>query len=293
MVTPKLARIKWRTNTGGGTMRRHFKHHVCAAALGIASVTFASAACAQNAAEEPTGHGPSAKDWSDLAKLPDWTGVWQPDVLDQNRQAKENKYPWNPVAAAEIAKGIQLEQDGKADGTHNSCLPWGMPGFMMLTHNAVEFLFTPGRLTILGELDGNNLRRIYTDGRPHPADPDATFHGHSIGHWENKTLVVDTVAILPEVEIALSEGVGIPGGDGMHIVEHIHNTSANIMADDMEITAPKVFSATYKTRRDFFRRGWGPNWDIVEGVCLQGNFIDQVDKDGHALFVPKPQSARP
>jgi hypothetical protein len=30
-------------------------------------------------------------------------------------------------------------------------------------------------------------------GRKHPDDPDLTFNGHSIGHWEGDTLVVDTV----------------------------------------------------------------------------------------------------
>ena len=80
------------------------------------------------AAPLPTGHGPSTQEWADLAKLPDWTGIWQPDVLDQNRQARENAYPWNLQAAAEIDKRIQLEKDGKPGGSHNSCLPWGMPG---------------------------------------------------------------------------------------------------------------------------------------------------------------------
>jgi hypothetical protein len=242
-------------------------------------------------AAPPEGHGPAAADWTAISKLPDWTGVWQPDNIDQNRQARENNYPWTLAAAKEIDKRIQLEKEGKPNGAHNGCLPWGMPGFMMLTHNAAEFLFTPGRVTILGELDGNNLRRIYTDGRPHPDsdDADITFHGDSIGHWEGDTLVVDTTDILPQVEVALSEGVGIANGGDMHIVEHMHITRPNYLSDDMEITAPKILQATYKTRRGFFRRGWGRKWDIVEGVCLQGNYVDQVDKDGYAIFVPKLQ----
>jgi hypothetical protein len=244
-------------------------------------------------ADVPTGHGPTAADWSGLAKLPDWTGVWSPDQADQVRQENENKVPWNAATAAEIQKQIALEKAGKPRGSHNTCLPWGMPGFMMLTHNALEFLFTPGRITIIGELDGNHLRRIYTDGRPHPAplDTDPSFHGHSIGHWEGDTLVVDTIYILPQAEVALSEGVGVPNGGDMHIVERIRKTSANILADDLEITAPNILSAPYRTRRLFFRRGWGPEWDFVQGVCLEANFVDQVDENGYAIFVPvKPDA---
>ncbi len=59
-----------------------------------------------------------------------------------------------------------------------------MPGFVLITRNAFEFLFTPGRVTVLGEMDGNRLRRIWTDRRGHPDDPDLSFHGDSIGHWE-------------------------------------------------------------------------------------------------------------
>jgi hypothetical protein len=272
-------------------------HVLLAAATFAGLVGFSSQGWSQAGpppAPLPTGHGPSADDWAALAKLPDWSGIWQPDVLDQNRQAKENDYPWTIAAATEIDKRIQLEKDGKPGGSHNTCLPWGMPGFMAITHNTIEILFTPGRLTILGELDGNNLRRIYTDGRPHPKDGDLTYHGHSIGQWrgtgQTATLDVDTVDILPEVEIALSEGVGIPGGDGIHVVEHMHLVSTNVLADDMEITAPKVLDTTYKTRRSFFRRGWGPEWDIVEGVCAQGSYVDQVDPKGFAIFVPKERA---
>ena len=43
--------------------------------------------------------------------------------------------------------------------------------------------------------EGNihSYRQIFMDGRKHPADPDPTWYGHSIGRWEGDTLVVDTV----------------------------------------------------------------------------------------------------
>jgi hypothetical protein len=239
-------------------------------------------------APPPTGEPPAPEEWSALAELPDWTGVWISDWLDQIRQENLNDVPWNEATAAEVERQIELQNQGFPRGSHNTCLPWGMPGFMMHTHNAIEFLFTPGRITILGELDGNNLRRIYTDGRPHPdrLDIDPTMHGHSIGHWEGDTLVVDTIYVMPQTEIALSEGVGVPNGGDMHIIERIHLLSPNILADDMEIHAPHILKEPYKTRRMFFRRGWGPEWDIVESICLEGNFVDQIDENGYAIFVP-------
>src|ERR1700749_2169368 len=91
---------------------------------------------------------------------------------------------WNPKAAAQIAKLAAAEKAGDPKGLFVNCLPESMPSWMLITHNALEFLYAAGRVTVLGESDGNRLRRIYTDGRPHPADPDPPFHGPSIGHWE-------------------------------------------------------------------------------------------------------------
>jgi hypothetical protein len=165
-----------------------------------------------------------------------------------------------------------------------------MPSWMLISHNALEILFTPGRVTMLGESDGNRLRRIYTDGRSHPADPDPSFHGHSIGHWEGDTLVVDTIGIFPQTYIAVSEAVGVPNNGDLHVIERIHLAGANQLDDDMEIIAPRVMTAPWKTTRKY-ARDRGPKSDIVEGVCLQGSFAEAIDAHGDAVFVPVPQAA--
>ena len=72
-----------------------------------------------------------------------------------------------------------------------NCLPPGMPGIMGQPY-PMEFLMTPGQVTIVIEAY-NQIRHIYTDGRPLPADPDPTFYGTSVGHWEGDTLVAETV----------------------------------------------------------------------------------------------------
>ena len=66
----------------------------------------------------------------------------------------------------------------------------------MTTPYPMEFVIQPDRVVILHEIS-SQVRRIYTDGRKHPApeDLDPTYMGHSIGHWEGDTLVVDTVGM--------------------------------------------------------------------------------------------------
>jgi hypothetical protein len=151
----------------------------------------------------------------------------------------------------------------------------------------MEILATPGRITMLGEADGNRMRRIYTDGRRHPEDPDLTIHGHSIGRWEGDTLVVDTVGIIPQAYIALSEAVGIPNNGRMHIVERIELAAPDTLAVELTITAPEVLTAPWTTTRQYVRRR-GPQFDIVEGQCVQGELVEAVDEHGNAIFEHAP-----
>jgi hypothetical protein len=255
----------------------------------IASLITASAASAQAPKKTPSviNPAPTAQDWADLGKLPDWSGVWNPKISDQDAQIKTNPTPWNEAAAKKIEAMFAEEKAGRPKLIFSYCLPEAHPSWMLITHNAMEILFTPGRVTMLGESDGNRIRRIYTDGRGHPEVSDPTFHGHSIGKWEGDTLVIDTVDILPQAPLAVSEAAGLPNNGDMHVVEHIHLSPDNkdIMLVDLEITAPKVLTRPWKTTRIFFRQR-ARKFDIVEGVCATGDLAERVDADGDHIFVP-------
>ncbi len=250
--------------------------------LAALAMVAAGAQCADKVVVNPP---PSAQDWADLAKLPDWSGVWNPKITDQDAQARNNQPPWNPAAAASIKFQLAEEKAGRPPPIFVNCLPEAMPSWMLVTHNAMEILFTPGRVTMLGESDGNRLRRIYTDGRKHPDDPDPTFHGHSIGHWEGDALVVDTIGIVPQALIAISEAAGVPNNGDMHVVERIHLQGKDVLHDDIEVIAPKVLTGPWKTTRIFFRQR-ARKYDIVEGVCIEGYFAPRTDKDGNSVYVP-------
>jgi len=240
---------------------------------------------ADAAEKDPINTAPTAQDWQALAKLPDWSGVWSPVISDQVAQEKSNRPPWSPQVAKQIDHMYAEEAAGRPFPIIDHCFPTGMPSWMLITHNALEFLFTPGRVTILGEGDGNRLRRIYTDGRPHPPDPDPSFHGHSIGHWEGDILVVDTVAVLPQVYLAVNEAVGVPNNGDMHIVERLHLEGPDTLYDELEINASKLLAKPWRTTRKYYRQR-AQKYDIAEGVCAQGSFTEAVDKDGNSIFAP-------
>jgi hypothetical protein len=252
---------------------------------GWVALALLAALPADAADKDPINAAPTAQDWQALAKLPDWSGVWTPVISDQVAQEKSNRPPWTPQIAKQIDHMYAEEEAGRPFPIIDHCFPTGMPSWMLITHNALEFLFTPGRVTILGEGDGNRLRRIYTDGRPHPPDPDPSFHGHSIGHWEGDTLVVDTVALLPQVYLAVNEAVGVANNGDMHIVERLHLEGPDTLYDELDINASKLLTKPWRTTRKYYRQR-AQKYDIAEGVCAQGSFTDAVDKNGNSIFAP-------
>jgi hypothetical protein len=71
----------------------------------------------------------------------------------------------------------------------------------------------------------------------------------------------------------------------MHVVERIHLAEKDILHVDLEITAPKILTAPWKTTRIFFRQR-ARKFDIVEGVCQTGDYREATDANGHHVFVP-------
>lgn len=101
---------------------------------------------ASSFAEEPAWNkAPTTADWMRLSKLPDWSGVWNPNISDQNAQIKSNPVPWRPEVETRISQLGAEEKAGRPKGLFVDCLPEAMPSWMLISHNALEILFTPGR----------------------------------------------------------------------------------------------------------------------------------------------------
>jgi hypothetical protein len=108
------------------------------------------------------------------------------------RQFDPEKTPQeNPVFRPEA---IEKYQHPTPYGT---CPPGGTPTSITTQateHGPLEIVQVPGRVWLLTEFP-QTIRMVPTDGRQHPADPDTSFNGDSVGRWEGDTLVIDTVAI--------------------------------------------------------------------------------------------------
>jgi hypothetical protein len=209
------------------------------------------------------------------AAAANWTGVWE---LDWKRTGLAAARGGNaPKLTPEYQKKLDAYHEGQAKGENEqtntaNCVPPGMPQIMTQPY-PVEFLFTPGKLTVAIEAY-SQMRRIFLDGRKHPDDPDPTFQGHSIGHWEGDTLVVDTVGFIPESLIA----PGIGHSDKMRIVEHIRKVDPDTMTIETTIIDPVALQEPWSLTRTYKRHA---DWEIQEYICDYGN-RDSADEKGRA-----------
>jgi hypothetical protein len=219
---------------------------------------------------------PKPDTWAALGKLPDFSGVWEIVM------ARGGPPPEAPALTPEYAAKLKAYQAEQAKGGHQdnptaNCLPPGMPQIMNQPY-PMEFLFTPGKITVVIEAY-SQMRRIFTDGRKHPDDPDLTFNGHSVGHWEGDTLVVDSLGFVADTPLGLG---GTRHSEKMHIVERFRMTGPDRMEIVTTIEDPLALAKPWTTTKTLARHR---DWDIAEYVCEQNNrnFVTDEGKAGIIL----------
>jgi hypothetical protein len=291
----KLEHLFWSEGKSMGNARKIFLGFI---AILVAVAVMNTAALAQKAPAPPT-----AADWAALAKLPDFTGVWEVGLGGGGARgaatASAGAQAVTPPAARGAApagargggaagpqltpeyaaKRDALRAQAREDNETANCLPPGMPGIMNQPY-PMEFLLTPGKMTIVIEAY-TQVRHIYTDGRKLPEDPDEKFFGTSIGHWEGDTLVAETVGFSPLTQIA----AGIPHSESMKILERFRLTDPDTMTIETTITDSKALTAPFVSSRTLKRHR---NWTIAEYICEENNhnFVDSSGKAGIKLDKP-------
>jgi len=92
-------------------------------------------------------------------------------------------------ALTEKGRAAAATVDPKAT-SQKDCIPVGAPALMFYP---VANTITVERDRVVMNVDWMESQRIvYLDGRKHPPASQTSLHGHSVGHWDGKTLVVET-----------------------------------------------------------------------------------------------------
>jgi hypothetical protein len=208
---------------------------------------------------------------------PDLSGMWQPE---QNIPCPPDGCPDNPMGQQflDIGWGVQgglpyqpwaaaltkerAAQNGKDDPT-SRCLPGGI----IKMHTGPFFnkiIQTPGELVILNEREVT-YRQIFTDGRPLPEDPQPTWKGYSIGHWEGDTLVVESNGFRDGIWL---DRKGSPLSEGATMTERFRRLTYGHMQVQITVTDPKTYTAPWTvTLNEFVVL----DKELIDFVCLENN----------------------
>jgi len=161
-----------------------------------------------------------------------------------------------------IYQRMQADAARLAEGTATCEWP-GMPTIMTYPY-PFEILSTPGRITLLFEAE-SQVRRIFLNRATHldPDDLDPSYNGDSIGHWEGRTLVIDTIGFNARRPVR-----GLPHSEQMRIIERITPLDGNTIRNEMTITDPEAFTRPMVINVQYSRR---PDWRIREYSCAENN----------------------
>jgi hypothetical protein len=182
-----------------------------------------------------------------IQSLPRWSGWWNltvPSLTEFQRQPP-------PLKAVDLVRFRAVRaQNGESD-PNRWCRPAQFVGHSGGFVEDIEFLFTPGRVTLTNE--SGLIRRIYTDGRPIPRDLEANNTGTSIGHWEGETLVVETVGIKPDARYPDRGPGSLPIGKHAKVTERIALKNENTLEFDVTVIAPDILTAPDRRKRVYSR----------------------------------------
>lgn len=240
----------------------------------IRGVALACVALTLPAATE-AGAAPDRKaDYAALAELPDLSGVWSPDwgsLFASRGAAAPTKPQFTPKAAKIVADYAAKQKEGENLQTDDAnCIPPGMPRVMKMPY-PIEFIVSPGRVTIATEAY-EQVRRVYTDGRKLPDDPDPSFNGSSVGRWVDGGLEIDTIGVNPRVTIM----PGLHPSEGMRIHERVTREGDDKLWIETTITDPELFTQPFTQKQAYIRK---PGWEIREYICQENN-KDHADEFG-------------
>lgn len=191
---------------------------------------------------------------------PDLTGVWNgpgPGSYDRNiaRDLKPSDIqPW-----AEALYQQRVSNMGKGAPRAN-CLPDPFVYYHMV--DIARMVQTPQLIVVLYQGTTNSVHRtIFTDGRPLPTDPNPTWMGYSIGHWDGDTLVVETAGFNDRSWLDIE---GHPHTEALRITERYHRRDFGHLELEVTIDDPKTFTRPFSLK---ITKMLMPDTDLLESVC--------------------------
>jgi hypothetical protein len=196
---------------------------------------------------------------------PDLSGLWTTKVGYTGNIARDLKpgelsfTPW----ASELYKHRQ-ETLSKED-PQGACVLSGVPREHVVPY-PFKILNTSGEIVIIYEAL-HSYRQIFMDGRKLPKDPNPTWMGYSVGHWEGDTLVVESSGF---VDNNWLDNGGHMGTEAMKLTERFRRRDYGHIDLALTIDDPKAYTKPWTVNLVFDAT---PDSELIEYVC------DENEKD--------------
>ena len=193
---------------------------------------------------------------------PDLSGLWQAEVNPYRFnviQDLNDEGIFRPAAEAVFQKRVT---DFRRDDPVTNCLPSGPIEMLSSMYRIVQ---SPTVVAVLYEGGMGRYRQIYMDGRQLPKDPNPTWLGYSVGHWDGDTLVVEAAGFNDRTWL---DRAGHPHSENLRVTERFRRVDFGHMQfqityDDPDtLTKPLSFSLAVNYAADT---------DMLEGVCNESN----------------------
>jgi hypothetical protein len=229
----------------------------------------------------PTPHWPDGR--VNLGAPPGQTGVWDGGGLlatnpknyeaSLGRQIQRGPIDIKDVPLQDWARALLDYRHSRfiADEPYTRCKPSPGPRSFGAAYG-VEIMDRPELQQVFVFLIGGShtFRVVYTDGRPHPKNLVSTDMGHSIGHWEGDSLVIDSVGFNERVWMSRD---ALPHTDMLHMVERVTRTDFNDLKYEVMIDDPGAYTAPWSS---YYIKKWSPGTELFEYICQENNHGPQL-----------------
>jgi hypothetical protein len=158
---------------------------------------------------------------------------------------------------------FEANRGNRLEDSASRCLPLGIPRSVFAAE-PFEIVQQPNRIVFIYEAGAHVWRNVWMDGRPHPKDPNPSWMGDSIGHWEGGTLVVDAVGFNDKTWL---DAAGHPHTEQLHVTERYTRTGPLTLKYEVTIDDPGAYSKPWSNSVTIpFHRGDG----LQEYICQEG-----------------------
>ena len=187
----------------------------------------------------------------------------------------DGKIPFTPEGRArveveaafadEIRDRAYHPEDQKDDRCEGITLP-PTYGNARISGGHSRIVQNPGMVSFYYESghQGGQYRDVPLDGREHPGSHIRQWFGHSVGHWDGDTLVVDVSNFSHKTSFHGSH-------ENLHLVERFTRVGSDLLMYQVTIDDPTTFSRPWTIEVPLLRLDNQAN-QIYESACQEGNY---------------------